>query len=284
MIRFIGLGLSLDMLSIGGLYRLLKCGKVYIDAYTSVWYPSVETLAKVLTSAGIQVVMAYRRDLEGAGISRVVEEAMNSDVCIAIVGDPMIATTHSAILVEALNRNIPVEITPSTSILNAVFSFTCLQVYRFGKIVTIVKPKNGVVYEYPLQIIKMNRELNLHTLALLEIDVENRYYMTPREALEILTTIQRNIGEEVLSDEDYIVILKAIGSQSSSITVEKVREILSKDYEESLYTLVIPARKLHPVEEECLQNVSKIGLTQCIDFDILTRITGTLLNMQGKDV
>ncbi|MEM1644355.1 MAG: diphthine synthase [Ignisphaera sp.] len=258
MIRLIGLGLSIDLVPIGALFRLLSCQKIYIDTYTSDWFPSIDYIADIFSQLGVEVVMAKRENLEGESINKIVEEAKFNNICIAVIGDPMIATTHSAIIVEALNKDIEVEVLPASSILNTAISLSCLQAYRFGKIVTIVKPKSGIFYEYPLQVIKMNRERDLHTLTLLEIDLEQKYYMTPKEAIEILLTIQKNTNDDVLKEKDKIIIIKAVGSENGRIEVMTIEEILKKEFEKTLYTLIIPAKTFHPIEEECLQNISKI--------------------------
>lgn len=284
MIKFLGLGLSLDFVPLGVILRLLMCEKVFLDVYTSSWYPSVDAIIEILKKNGIDVVKAGRSDLEGESMKNVVEEAKHKDICIVTAGDPMIATTHSAILVEALNNNLEVEIFPASSILNVAISLSCLQAYRFGKIVTVVKPKNGIVYEYPLQVIKSNRERNLHTLTLLEIDLEHGYYMTPNEALGILFNIQEIYGYNVLNEDDIIIILKAIGSNSSAILVEKVKDVLNKQYTPSLYTIIIPAKTLHPVEEECIKNLNKVKIKSLTTLDMLEAIINVVMiyNMKQK--
>ena len=207
MLRIVGLGLSIDSLSIGNLKKLILCDKVVFDTYTNIWFPHLQLLINALKCIGRDVILANREFLEGKEIERIIEEAKKEDICIAVAGDPLIATTHSAIIVEAMKRGVEVEVAPASSILNVAVSFSCLQVYRFGKIVTVVRPKNGIIYDYPLMVIKTNRQLNLHTLLLLEIDVEKNYYMKPDEAIKILIDIQKRYGEEVLSKDDTIVII-----------------------------------------------------------------------------
>jgi len=261
MLRFIGLGLSIDNIPIGNLKKLFECQKIFIDSYTSIWFPNIDVLVDILVNSGKSVVVARRDDLEGSAIQRILSESRDYDICIATPGDPFIATTHSAILSEALRMGIAVEISPSSSIINVGISMSCLQIYRFGKIVTVVRPKNGIVYEYPFDVLKLNRELNLHTLMLLEIDVENNYYMNPREAIEILLEIQRMRGEEILSKDDKIIVLEALMSSSGRIYIESVENILRRnpdEYRSYPYTIIIPARVLHPIERECLENIDRV--------------------------
>ncbi len=268
MLRFIGLGLSIDNISIGNLKKLFECQKILIDSYTSIWFPDISILINILVSSGKSVIIARRRDLEGSAIEQILSESKNYDVCIATPGDPLIATTHSAILSEALKMGLRIEISPSSSIINVGISMSCLQVYRFGKVVTVVRPKNGIVYEYPFEVLKLNRELDLHTLMLLEIDVEGGYYMSPREAIEILLDIQKMKGEEILSIDDRVIVLEALMSDNGRVYVNTIEEILrrdSKEYKLYPYTIIIPARKLHPIEDECLENIDRVLYMRSID-------------------
>jgi len=272
LIKLIGLGLSIDSLSLGAILRLLACRKVYIDTYTSIWYPSIDIIARILSRLGIDVVNARRSDLEGNAIVNIVREALDDVICIAVPGDPMIATTHSAIVVEAFARGVEVELVPSTSILNAAISISCLQAYRFGKMVTIVKPKDGIVYETPYNVLKSNRDQGLHTVALLEIDTEKNYYMTPKEALEILIDIEKKRGEKVLEEKDIVIVLESIGFETGKIICGTVKELVERRYGKALYTLIIPARKLHPVEEECIQNITKLKVFKPIANDAVLEL------------
>lgn len=258
MLKLIGLGLSIDFLPLGNLKKLLlACDKIVIDSYTSVWFPDIQILAKLLLNMKKEVVVAKRNMLEGDSIDSIIKEAMKQDVCIAVIGDPLIATTHSAIVVEALKKGVEVDISPATSIFNAAISISCLQVYRFGKIATIVSSKNGVVYEYPFIVLKNNRSQNLHTLLLLEVDVERGYYMKPDEGIKMLIDIQRRLGDNILTDDDIVIVIADALSNRQKLLVLKVGEATKKQFaENTLYTIIIPAKNLHPVEEECLKMIN----------------------------
>lgn len=254
MLRLIGLGLSVDFIPLGNLKKLLTCDKIIVDSYTSVWFPHIGILIRLLSNMKKEVVVAKRDMLEGKAIDSILGESTKKDVCIAVIGDPLIATTHHTIVVEALKKGIEIDISPATSIFNTAISISCLQAYKFGKIATIVSSKNGIVYEYPLIVLKNNRSQNLHTLFLLEVDVEHGYYMKPNEAVKTLIDIQKRQGEDVLSNNDIVVVIADALSDRQRILVLKTEEVIKKEFiENTLYTLIIPAKNLHPVEEECLK-------------------------------
>jgi diphthine synthase len=280
MLKLIGLGLSIDLLPIGNLLKLLKCNKILLDKYTSIWFSNNLDISEIFKVYGVEVIYASRKDLEGENIDSIVEEAKDKDLCIAVPGDPLIATTHSAIAIEALKKGVLVEIAPASSILNVGISMSCLQIYRFGKIATVVKPKNGIEYEYPLQIVKLNRSLDLHTMLLLEMDIEKNYFMTPKEAIEILINIQKRWGEEIITSNDIVIVLQAITSIKGKTYTITVNDILKEviEFKEPPYTIIIPARKLHPIEKECLDNIEKLNYTSYIKYIDINKLLKNIIS------
>ncbi|HIP56799.1 MAG TPA: diphthine synthase [Ignisphaera aggregans] len=255
MLKLIGLGLSADLITLRSLLELMKCKRILIDSYTSMWFPSLDSLIDILRKLSKHCVKVYRESLEGKAINEIIAMSREEDVCIAVAGDPLIATTHSSLIVEAFKQGVEVEVIPSTSILSIAISLSCLQAYRFGKCVTLVKPRNGIVFEYPIYVIEENRNRNLHTILLLDLDVAQGYYMTPKEAANLLVKLQERLGKRVLDYDDYLIILGAIGSEYGSIQVLKLYELIEGEerYNTPPYTLIIPAKKLHPMEEECIE-------------------------------
>ncbi|RLG85732.1 MAG: diphthine synthase, partial [Thermoprotei archaeon] len=212
MLILVGLGLYIDLLPLRSLAALARCDKVLIDAYTSAPREAVERVYEVLRAMGKRVSLAKREDLEGESIARIAEEARHSDVCIAVLGDPLIATTHSAICTEAASRGVKVVVIPAPSIHCASITATGLMSYRFGRSVTLVTPKNGVFYEYPYDVIKENLSLNLHTLLLLEMDAEKGFFMDPCEAGRLLMELEKRRGEGVLRSDTLVVVLSRVAS------------------------------------------------------------------------
>lgn len=261
MLKLLGLGLSADTVTVGVLKKIVaECDIIFVDSYTSVWLPNISMILSMLSAIGKTIIVASRKHLEGEGTRDVIRLAQEKNVCIAVVGDPLIATTHSSIIVEAISQNIDVEVVPSVSVLNATITFSCLQSYRFGKIATVVSPKDGITYEYPYDVVKMNRSLNLHTLLLLEMDVEKNYFMKPYEALSVLLDIQSRRSETILSGNDIVIVMADLTSCSHNVWVSTINEVLNNEREfnsNTLYTIIIPAKHLHPIEEECLKYIRR---------------------------
>jgi len=131
MLVFIGLGYSLRHLTSEAVEWIKKADVVYVDTYTSLYEDPLEDLKTLNSNA--EFIFAKRRDLEGNAIREIINRAREKLVVIAVPGDPFIATTHDAILSEAMENNIEFKVVNGISILTLAYSRTGLQTYRFGK-------------------------------------------------------------------------------------------------------------------------------------------------------
>ncbi|KAF0041559.1 hypothetical protein F2P81_005091 [Scophthalmus maximus] len=68
---------------------------------------------------GKQLILADR-DLVEQGADEILKEADVSDVAFLVVGDPFGATTHSDLVLRAVNAGIPYKVIHNASIMNAV--------------------------------------------------------------------------------------------------------------------------------------------------------------------
>ncbi len=160
MLYLIGLGLWDEKdISLKGLEIAKKCDKVFIEKYTSFWKGNLKSL-------GIKVEELKRKDLED-NINKILKDAKKKDVALLVPGDPLIATTHISILVEAKKKNIRTKIIHSSSIFSALGE-TGLQIYKFGKISTIP----FCYSKSPYKILEENLKQEAHTLFLLDITKE----------------------------------------------------------------------------------------------------------------
>jgi len=151
MLYLVGLGLNDEKdISVRGLEIIKKC-KCFIELYTSNWKGKVD-------AEKIQ-----RADLE-ENSQKILNLAKEQDIAILIPGDPLSATTHISLVIDAKKQGITVEIIHSSSIFSAIGE-TGLQLYKFGRTLTL--PKEGE-YESISKGIKENQSLGLHTLILLD--------------------------------------------------------------------------------------------------------------------
>jgi len=113
-LSFVGLGLgSVEYLTRGAEKALLSAEKVYLDTYTG--YLSSELEAFLRNLLGERLIHADRKKLED-DLHEIVEEAREKEIVIAAPGDPLIATTHVSILLEAVKKGVSVRLIHGVSI------------------------------------------------------------------------------------------------------------------------------------------------------------------------
>lgn len=96
--------------------------------------------------------------------------AKDGNVAFLVVGDPFGATTHTDLVIRAKERDIPTKIIHNASVMNAI-GCNGLQLYSYGQTVSIVFFTESWRPDSFYDKIKMNRDLGLHTLCLLDIKV-----------------------------------------------------------------------------------------------------------------
>ncbi len=201
-IYLIGGGIA-DVLDIPikGIYAMKESDVLLVDSYTSVYNFDEKTLINIYekvtnSSWDKDVIMCSREDLE-VNFFDIIEDY--SVVSLLVPGDPMVATTHSSIVVESKKMGIDVDVINSSSIMSAVISRCGLISYNFGKTCTI---SLHVESEYPADVIRNNFVNGMHSLVLLEVDVESGEYVTLDTAVEYI--------ERKLKDLDIGTVIAAI--------------------------------------------------------------------------
>jgi diphthine methyl ester synthase len=191
----IGLGLGdEDDITVKGLKIIQSADYIFLEAYTSILggvcsYSSndnnvsnsivvstKERLENAYNITKTSIVIADRYLVENDAEIKILEPARTHTVVFLVVGDPVCATTHTDLWIRATKLNIPVQTIHNASIMSAVGSCG-LQLYTFGQTISIPyfteqwKPMKSF-YERILY----NRNGNLHTLCLLDIQVKEPDY------------------------------------------------------------------------------------------------------------
>lgn len=240
MLCLIGLGLYDDKdMTVRGLELAKSCDRLYAELYTSGWF-GLENLKAKLDR---EIKMVERIDLEEK--QEILDEAKNKTVGILIPGDPLVATTHMDLLIQAKRKGIKTRVVHAPSIYSALGE-TGLFIYKFGKTTTIPFPEKGYEPESPYDAIKENRERGLHTLCLL--DVKGKL-MTPKEGLEILLGLEKKRGEGVVRPEDKIIFFAV--KERGTVGYDTAGEMLKRDFPTPA-VIIIPGA-LHSVEKEALE-------------------------------
>lgn len=246
----IGIGLNDEKdISVKGLERVKGCDKVYLENYTSVLECDVKKLEKFY---GKKIIIANRETAE-QGAEEIVKEAKNKDVAFLIIGDVFGATTHIELFRLAKNRNVPVEVINNASILTAV-GITGLQLYKFGKVTSIPFYEEYLNLETPYNVLKENKRMGLHTLFLLDLDLNpgSERFVTVNDALEILEKIETKKKEKLINKDMLAVGCARLGGENFVVKKGTLEELKGFDFGKPPHCLIIPG-KLHFMEEEVLE-------------------------------
>jgi len=237
MLYLISLGLSKGDISIRAIEAAKQCDLLYFEVYTSVYPNSLEELKNIFKK---DIISAKREDVENNSL-RIIEESKKDNIGILVVGDCLSATTHISLVLEARKNNVGVKLIHSVSVLNVVAE-TGLSLYNFGKVSSLPFSNENVVIV--IKNIKLNRKSNLHSLILLDLDPVDEIYVSINDALFYL---EKNGFKE----KEKVIACCQLGF-NSDIRYGTIKEIKKIKFDKFPQCLIIPAKKLHFVEEEYL--------------------------------
>lgn len=232
MLYLIGLGLNEKGYSREAYEAILEADKVYVDTYT-IEFP-YETSELTKQFKGKKFIPAGRDFVEGMNF---IKEAKNENIVLVVYGSPLVATTHTAIIKEALEKKIKIKIIHASSILDAVAE-TGLQPYKFGKTTSL---PNFPADSY-LNVVKENLKIKAHTLILVDIG------MSFEKALEKLEKDSKSKKIRI----DKIVVCSRLGINDSSTHYGSLSKLKGKKVK-APFCFIIPS-ELHFLEKDFLES------------------------------
>ena len=253
MLILIGLGLNDEKdVSLKGLELAKNADKVFMELYTGVWHGKLDKFKKMINKP---IEILERNELE-ENSQKVLKLAQSKNVVLLVQGDPLVATTHSSLVLDARKLGIKIQVIHNASIVSAVME-TGLHLYKFGPPVTVPFPEKtkGMLPESVYDHIKENKQRNLHTLCLLDVDAEKEKFMVPGQALEILLEIEAKRKENVLTKDSEVVIFSKAGSDDQQIRFLPVKSAVSDIDTSDFPAVVVIPGKLHFTEKELLSIV-----------------------------
>lgn len=239
MLYLIGLGLWNEKnLTLEGIEAAKECDVLYLEEYTSKLFGTNKQKLEEVLGKKIQVIP--RNSVESGEI---LNYAKSNVIGLLIGGDPLTATTHTDLILQAKEKNIKTKIIHNSSIYTAIAE-TGLQIYKFGRATTVTFWTDNYKPTSFYEIIKENQKQGLHTLVFLDIDQEKQKYMSINEALSTLLECGLNKTQKVIG-------CARIGSEDQIIKYDTVEKLIEFDFGKPLHILIVPG-KLHEKEEEFL--------------------------------
>lgn len=239
MLYLVGLGVWNEKdLSLRGIEICKQADLLYCELYTSVWGGSLKKLEKTISK---KIKLLERKDVEEDS-DKLLESSRDKDVVLLVPGDPLVATTHIHLIIDAKKAGIPVEVVHSSSIYTTI-ARTGLQIYKFGRTATLITPHKGYKSEGFYDTLKDNLSNGLHTLLLLDRD------MGTKRGLEILKKSESKKKKKL----DRIVIGSKLGSDHERIIYGKIEDLIRRDFPPPA-VIIIPG-KLHFMEKEFLETL-----------------------------
>jgi diphthine synthase len=235
-------------LSLRGLEECRSADRVFIELYTSLLPDFSQKHLEKISQKKFHAIS--RRQLEEENGEIILEATKTGKSVLLVPGDPLIATTHISLRLEAKKRGVKTRVVHGSSILSAAIGLSGLHNYKFGKSVTIPFP-DETPPETPYSVIAQNKERGLHTLCLLDIKVEKRRFLSIHDGLSALLKVEAKRKEKAAAMGTLVVGIARAGSDTPAVRAGFIRDLLDYDFGEVPHSLIFPG-KLHFMEAEAL--------------------------------
>src|SRR3989338_6972057 len=101
MLYLIGLGLwDENDLPLRAVEAIKKCDSVYVEFYTNKWLGDINKLEAI---AGKKIPILKRIQVEDELLT---DEAKQKNIALLVPGDPLVATTHIQLLIDAKQKHV----------------------------------------------------------------------------------------------------------------------------------------------------------------------------------
>jgi diphthine synthase len=236
---------NLQQMTLEAKKTAIQCSKRYLEGYTAVLPKEQEGELENIIGKWEKVM---REEIENP--RKILDEAKKEAVCILVVGDSMLATTHIDLEMHCHDEGINFNFIPGLSATSLAVSMSGLQSYKFGRQVTLPYAYGNYLATSPFRLIQKNRVNNLHTLILFDLDptgmgIETPIPMKPSEAIEILDKMYKKliIEEEIVNLESPFawdgILLSDLGTVEQKIVAGTLAQLSSQD-NGNIHCMIIP--------------------------------------------
>jgi diphthine synthase len=251
-LSFVGLGLGAKGITLEGVTELKSADTIYLEYYTTPHEPKL--INQLEGATGRRPVIVDRGFVEDG--NRILSEAARKKVALAVLGDPMIATTHNELRVRAIRQGVETRVVHSATIASAAASESGLHSYKFSRTVTVTREAVGRLTQ-AYHILHDNLLEGAHTLLLLEYDVQSGEGVSPADALAGLLLAEGNFKRGVVSENTFAMVLSRLGREDARFMAGSVVVLAKKDFGEAPHCIIVPGR-LHFTEVEAVGSIFSV--------------------------
>ncbi len=251
-LSFVGLGLGAKGVTLQGVEEMEEADIIYLEYYTTPHEPQL--LSHVQKATGKRFTVVDREFVEDG--TAILGDSIGKKVVLAVLGDPMIATTHNELRVRAIRRGVETRVVHSATIASAAASASGLHSYKFSRTVTVTREAVGKLTQ-AYHILHENLLEGAHTLLLLEYDVQTGEGVTPADAMAGLLLAEANFKRGVVKEGTFAILVSRLGRDDSALSAGTLAELSRKDCGTPPHCLIIPG-KLHFTEVEAISAIFSV--------------------------
>ena len=255
---------------------LNSCNRIYLERFTS---PISDNFISILTSTlgpGKKIEIVKRWFVEDG--RQILDESKTLNVGLVSYGDPTIATTFTELRIRAVKNNIKVKVVHAASGITSLVGECGLQVYKIGKLVTMMQEKQSAISVYST--IFGNLNLNCHTIILTEYRQDedgSEYFLKPNYVMSKLLEIEKDITYEIVSEDSFLIVVSRIGTDHQKIVSGKIKSLINLEYGRGPHSIIFPA-KFHFTEEEAIMSLTEIIDTPVDNTSRIKNLSDYMLN------
>ena len=209
---------------------------------------------------------------------QILDESKTLNVGLVSYGDPTIATTFTELRIRAIKNEIIVKVIHAASGITSLVGESGLQIYKIGKLVTMMEEKQSSISVYTT--IFNNLNLNCHTIILTEYRQDENgsvFFLKPNDVFSRLLETEKDIKYEFVYEESFLIVLSRIGTESQRIVSGKIKSLIGIDYGKGPHAIIFPS-KLHFTEEDALLNLTEMVDSPSDNTAVIKGISDHMMN------
>lgn len=276
MLYLIGAGIYDTFETCNSVNILKDCDRIYIERFTSPISDNFIQILKSTLEPNKKIEFVKRWFVEDG--RQILDESKTLNVGLVSYGDPTIATTFTELRIRAIKNEIIVKVIHAASGITSLVGESGLQIYKIGKLVTMMEEKQSSISVYTT--IFNNLNLNCHTIILTEYRQDENgsvFFLKPNDVFSRLLETEKDIKYEFVSEESFLIVLSRIGTESQRIVSGKIKSLIGIDYGKGPHAIIFPS-KLHFTEEDALLNLTEMVDSPSDNTAVIKGISDHMMN------